>query len=86
MPVLSIFYGIRVSINYDEHNPPHFRAEYVGYNVSTNILDATVQNGYVPKRQLKLLLAWAELHKDELMQNWELSRNHEELLRIEPLK
>ena len=49
-------------------------------NITVKIL-----KGYFPKRQLKLILAWAEIHKDELMQNWELARNHEALYRIAPL-
>lgn len=40
---------------------------------------------HLPKRQLKLVLAWAEIHKDELMQNWELSKDNKPLNRINPL-
>jgi len=40
----------------------------------------------LPKKQLKLVLAWAELHKDKLIQNWELAKNNDELMQIEPLQ
>ena len=30
MPEISLFYGIRVTMYYDDHNPPHFHAEYNG--------------------------------------------------------
>jgi hypothetical protein len=39
-----------------------------------DIRRGTVTAGYLPRRQLRLVLAWAELHGDELMQNWELAR------------
>ena len=50
-----------------------------------DIINVKILKGYFPKRQLKLILAWAEIHKDELMQIWELARNHEALYRIAPL-
>jgi len=50
-----------------------------------DIINVKVLKGYFPKRQLKLILAWTEIHKDELMQNWELARNHQALYRIAPL-
>ena len=40
---------------------------------------------YTEVRQLKLVLAWCEIHRDELMQNWELSRNGKEMSAIAPL-
>lgn len=64
---------------------PHFHAEYNGNKVLVDIINVKILKGYFPKRQLKLILAWAEIHKDELMQNWELARNHEALYRIAPL-
>lgn len=85
MPEISLFLGIRITMYYDGHNPPHFHAEYAG---QTALVD--IQNGYVisdalPGRQLKFVLAWAELHKDELMQNWELAKAQRALNDIPPL-
>jgi hypothetical protein len=85
MPEISLFFGIRVTINYNNHVPPHFHAEYNGNKVLVDIINVNVLKGYFPKRQLKLILAWTEIHKDELMQNWELARNHQALYRIAPL-
>ena len=78
MSEISLFYGIRVTMNWNDHNPPHFYVEYGNYKASVLI-------GYLPKRQLKLVLAWAEIHNDELMQNWELSKDNKPLNRINPL-
>ena len=49
------------------------------------IQDGCVIRGALPFRQLKLILAWCELHRDELMQNWELAKNANSLCHIAPL-
>lgn len=85
MPEISLFFGIRITINYNDNVPPHFHAEYNGDKAIVDIINCKVIKGYLPKRQLKLVLAWAEIHKDELMQNWELARSHEPLYKIAPL-
>jgi len=45
-----------------------------------------VLTGEFPKKKLKLVQAWAEIHQDELMTNWTLALEGEQLFRIEPLK
>ena len=37
MPEISLFYGIRVTMYYDDHNPPHFHAEYNGHKAIVEI-------------------------------------------------
>ena len=86
MPVVSIFYGIKTMLFYEDHNPPHFHAEYGGNKALIDIQNCTVIRSSLPKKQLKLVLAWAELHKDELMQNWELVKIGAEPLPIKPLQ
>lgn len=85
VPEISLFYGIRVTMYYDDHNPPHFHAEYNGNKAIIGIDEARVLKGALPSRQLKLILAWCVLHQDELMQNWELSKDGKTLNRIAPL-
>ena len=85
MPEISLFYGIRVTMYYDDHNPPHFHVEYAGNKAIIDILNASVMRGALPNKQLKLVLAWCVLHQDELMQNWELSKQSLPLNRITPL-
>ena len=86
MPIISIFLGIKVTINWNDHMPPHFHVEYNDNEAIINIKEISVVKGSLPKRQLKLVLAWAELHKDELMQDWELSRHKQPLNKIEGLR
>lgn len=85
MPEISLFYGIRVTMYYDDHNPPHFHVEYAGNKAIIDILNASVMRGALPNKQLKLVLAWCVLHQDELMQNWKLSKQSLPLNRINPL-
>ena len=85
MPEIALFLGIRVTMYYDDHNPPHFHAEYAGRKALIDIQEGYVIRGGLPNRQLKYVLAWTELHRDELMQNWELARDNAPLNRIAPL-
>lgn len=52
MPEISLFYGIRVTMYYDDHNPPHFHAEYNGNKALIEIDKARVIKGALPSRQL----------------------------------
>lgn len=86
MPTISMFYGIIIRMyNNGEHNPPHFHAEYQG-NIATFDLEGELKDGDMPKKQRKLIAAWAELHHDELVANWELAISEQALYKIEPLK
>ena len=85
MPEISEFYGIRVVMFWNDHTPPHFHAEYAGNKVLIDIEKGSVLKGVFPFKQLKLVLAWNEIHKDELMKNWEFGREHLDFVKIKPL-
>lgn len=72
MPLISIFGGIRITMYFDDHNPPHFHADYSGHRAVIRILDAAVDNGALPSKQLKIVLAWCVIYQEELMEDWEL--------------
>jgi hypothetical protein len=84
MPTISSFYGISIVMNYKEHNPPHFHAFYGEYDISVEIKTGVII-GTMPKRALKMIFEWLELHKDELLADWELAQNKKQLLPINPL-
>lgn len=86
MPTISMFRGIKVFMNWNEHNPPHFYATYGGEEVTVLIKELEVLSGDIPKKQLKMLLGWAAFHQEELMENWELLENDQEMFQIEPMK
>lgn len=86
MPTICMFRGIKIYINWLEHRPPHFHAVYGGEEVIVSINDIEVLEGEIPHKQLKMLLGWAALHQDELVENWMLAERHQELFPIEPLR
>ena len=85
MPEISAFFGIKVSMYYNDHMPPHFHAEYNDKKATVDILNSKVIKGALPSKQLKLVLAWTIIHQDELMENWALSKNRKPLNKIAPL-
>lgn len=88
MPTISMFYGIviRMYLGKKEHNPPHFHAYYQDSKGTFDIGTCEFKDGNLSRKQIKLIEAWAELHKDELLANWELAQNGELPFKIEPLK
>ena len=70
---------------YREHGRPHFHAVYGEYEVTVEI-DTGVVTGRFPRRALGLVLEWAALHRDELLENWALAREKRPLKRIVPLE
>jgi hypothetical protein len=85
MPEISRFYGIIIYMFYREHNPPHFHVKYQEYNAVIDIKDEIIY-GTLPRRALKLILEWMDLHKQELLINWRLMEQNRPLNKIEPLK
>lgn len=68
-----------------EHPPPHFHVYYNEYKGIDGITACEFLGGDIPRRQARLVLAWAELHQDELMADWNLVVNGEEPFKIQPL-
>ena len=85
MPEVSRFLGIVITMFYREHGPPHFHATYGEYDVQVSIRDGLV-NGRFPARALRLVHEWQVLHKNELLENWELARQRRPLNSISPLE
>ena len=85
IPEISLFDCIRITMYYSDHNPSHFHAEYGSFKSLIDIQRGYVIKGALPSRQLKYVLAWCEMHQDELMQNWELAKDTQPLNKIAPL-
>ncbi len=66
MPVISRFLGIVITMLWNDHAPPHFHAKYGEYEITVDILTGVVRGAF-PKRALRLVLEWYELHRDELL-------------------
>lgn len=63
MPTISMFRGIKIYINYNDHMPPHFHAKYGSDEVLVYINDMEVLAGTMPKKQLQMLLGWVRFTK-----------------------
>jgi hypothetical protein len=86
MPLIPEFFGIKIYMYWDKHIPPHFHAEYAGSTILVDIINGVVLRGAFPFKQLKLVTAWCELHREELMSNWESAAAHGEIRHIDPIR
>jgi len=85
MPEISRFYGLIIYMNYKDHSPPHFHVWYGEYKAIVTIQNGIIK-GEMPQRAVRMIFDWLEMHRSELMSNWELAQSGEILNKIEPLK
>ena len=88
MPVISMFYGIIIRmymLDEKHHNLPHLHARYAEFEASIDLADGELLAGELPRKQLRLVQAWVELHRDALMADWELARSGQLPYKIDPL-
>lgn len=89
MPSISMFYGLIVYMYFmdnKQHKLPHIHVKYQDDEVVISIPDGEILEGSIPKNKMKLVEAWVELHKEELMADWELAVSGEHPYKIEPLR
>ncbi len=86
MPTICRFLGIVITMYFDDHGPPHFHARHPDGAAKIRIDTIEPLVSTLDRRQLRLVLAWAELRQDELMDNWRRARRGETLSDIEPLR
>ncbi|GBU21625.1 hypothetical protein R80B4_01523 [Fibrobacteres bacterium R8-0-B4] len=85
MPLITAFYGIIITMYWNEHLPAHFHANYGEFEALFD-LDGNVIEGELPNNKRKLVEAWALLHKEELAVDWKLVQNRVPVMPIDPLK
>jgi hypothetical protein len=71
---------------WDDHNPPHFHATYSEDEAQVSVFSGEVLRGDLPVRARRLVKDWAQTHRSEPEQNWELALANRPLLRIAPLR
>ena len=89
MAIISMFYGIIISMYYfdnKQHKVPHIHVKYQGEEAVFSIPDGEILEGSMKTNKRKLVEAWILIHQDELMADWELAINGEEVFKINPLK
>lgn len=86
VPTISRFFGIVIAMYFDDHGAPHFHARHADGGAKVRIDTLEAIDSTLSRRHLRLVLAWAELHQHELMENWRRARAGETLQSVEPLK
>lgn len=88
MPTISMFFGIIIRMYFapKEHKPPHFHVYYQEFKATVDIETCEILEGNLPAKQAKLVLAWAEIHKEELLADWQLCQQGEHPFKIDPLR
>lgn len=88
MPTLSLFFGIIITMYREKggrHHIPHFHAEYQGQEAVISF-EGNLIEGSIPNNKMKLVIAWAEIHREDLEANWKLLSEGKEFFKIEPLR
>ncbi len=85
MPEISRFMNIVITMYHRDHGPPHFHARYSGSTISVDIRSGRIE-GQFPRRQLRAVREWHEIHLDELMENWHLVSERKPIKKIAPLE
>ena len=89
MPVISMFYGLIVSLYFIDnkrHKRPHIHVHYQDVEAVFAIPDGRLLEGKLPPGKAKLLTAWIEIHQEELMADWSLAMQGQPVFKIDPLK
>lgn len=87
MPEISRFFGIVIRMFFDDHNPPHFHAEFQEHRAIIDIQNIKLLDGNLPPKQLKQVQLWALLHQRELMENFiSLGKEFKSYNKIDPLQ
>ena len=85
MPYVSMFFGIIIRMFHNEHNPPHFHAEYQGQRALFSFDGKMIKGTIKSKTAKKLIKKWARAHSEELTTNWDKATQGKQIDRIEPL-
>lgn len=85
MPEISRFLGIVIYMYFNEHNPPHFHAEYNEFKVAILIETLGIMEGKMPSKVLSLVIEWAQEHQQELLDDWKSIKATGQYHKIQPL-
>ncbi|MEA5532837.1 DUF4160 domain-containing protein [Crocosphaera sp. XPORK-15E] len=86
MPEISRFLGIIITMYYNDHPPPHFHVRYNQQKAIIDIKDLAILRGQLSPRILGLVIEWAAIHQQELLENWQLAKLNQPLELISPLE
>ncbi len=70
----------------NRHKRAHIHARYQNHEVVIGVPEGDVLEGRLPPDKMKLLQAWVEIHKQELMDDWKKASIGKPISKIEPLR
>ena len=85
MPRISEFFGVTISMYFNDHSPPHFHAEYGEFEAVYTVDTLDILRGSLPRRAHSMVVEWALARRAELRTNWDRAREQLALEQIEPL-
>lgn len=89
MPTISMFYGIVIYLYFfdnEKHHIPHIHAKYQSDEAVFSIENGDLVGGSLPNSKVRLVQAWIELRREELMADWSLAIEGEQVFKIDPLR
>ena len=89
MPIISLFYGIVVSMYFldnRQHKAPHIHVRYQDDEAVYSIPDGELLSGTIPPAKARLVQAWIEIHREDLLADWKLAVSGQLPHKIEPLR
>jgi hypothetical protein len=86
MPEISRFYGIIITMYFYDHEPAHFHARYGDQEADFGIDPIVLLAGWLPRRATGLVMDWAELHRNELLANWQSRNDSGGMQKVQPLQ
>jgi Domain of unknown function (DUF4160) len=89
MAIISMFYGIIISMYYIDQQQHHLAHNHVRYQEQEAVIaipGGAILDGELKANKLKLVQAWIEIHQEDLMADWELASQGQTVFRIDPLR
>ena len=86
MPEISRFFGMTITMHYEDHNPPHFHVRHGDKIALIDIRTGALLKGVLSPKALGLVVEWCFRHRAELLENWELAKRHGTLRKVDPLE
>ncbi len=80
------FFGVIITLNYNDHPPPHFHVRYGEQKAIISIQSLALLGGRLSPRVFGLVMEWAAMQRAELLEDWELARQQAPLMKINPLE
>lgn len=85
IPEICRFFNMIISMNFNDHNPPHIHVKYNGLDCSVRISDGNLIIGSLPRKQLLLIQAWIEANKNSLQFMWDNRIKEGHIFKLPPL-